>query len=636
MKLHPIYIAIGLAISLPAFGADVSNSDLSSGDLPSNEQVENIVITGSYNAVAKSQITSSAVVIDSDTLLRLSSTSLVDALHQVPGLWVESQGGPGGLTSIIMRGAESNHTLVLVDGVQLNDPTNTRGGSFDLNNVNINSIKRIEIIRGAQSSIYGSDALAGVIHIITMEPSKESKVQAFATVGSHDYLTYGAAVSGTANGVGYAFKAQKKDAGEPLKGSTADNTDFLAKLNWQNEQHKIDVAYRYFDGNKTSYPEQSGGPEFSLSDELDSSDYRDQHAGLNWSWQVSPLWLSTINTTWFNRKDDSQSPGIVPYDAVPANGAMTDFTRTSTRWVNTFGEQELCWANIGIETKKEQGESDGYLNIGFLFPTSFNLARRINSAFVNVNGVVAEKLLLQASVRYDDPDGFSANKSVQMGLRYQVNDNINVFLNRGEGFKLPSFFALGHPLVGNPELQPETSVTLETGIEWQSIQVSASLNYFDNEFRDLIDFDAESFTNVNRAKVDIKGVDGHAQWQSLNKHWRINGQFNYSDIEAENTLNGRPKVTLGTNINYLQNSELDYNLQALWVDERYATSLHTGQAVQQSLDSYLRFDATVRYTDDPHWQLALSLSNLTDADYQNDLGFAANGRAFYFTLNYSM
>lgn len=624
MKINPKSIAISLAISLPALAANEQ----------AEEQIESIVITGSYSAIKKNQMTTSAVVIDRETLLTLSSTSLVDALRQVPGLWVDSQGGPGGLTSIIMRGAESNHTLVLVDGVQLNDPTNTRGGSFDLHNVNINSIKRIEIIRGAQSSVYGSDALAGVIHIITMEPSTDSEVQAFATLGSDDYVTYGAAVSGTTKGVGYALKAQKKDAGEPLKGSTAENTDLLAKLNWQNDNHNIDMAYRYFDGNKTSYPEQSGGPQFALSDELDSSEYRDQHATANWSWQVSPIWLSKITTSWFNRKDDSQSPGIVPFDAVPANGAVSDFTRTSTSWVNTLGEQKVLWANVGLETKKERGQSDGYLDIGFLFPTAFSLSRTIDSAFISVNGVVIYKLLLQGSVRYDNPQGFASNQSTQVGLRYELNDNLNVFLNRGEGFKLPSFFALGHPLVGNPELQPETSVTLETGIEWQSTQVSASLNYFNNEFRDLIDFDAELFTNVNRAKIKIKGLDGNVAWQSPNQQWQLKGQFNYNDIQSENPLNGRPKLTLGSSVNYVQNTSLSYNLQALWVDERYATSLYSGQAVQQSLDSYVRLDANVRYSYNPNWQVTLDLRNLSNTKYQNDIGFAAEGRAVYLTLNY--
>lgn len=627
MKLHPLYIALGLTLAPTLTTVQAQAFD---------SEAENIVVTGTYSPIEKQKISASAVVIEREALLRLSATSLVDALRQVPGLWVESQGGPGGLTSIIMRGAESNHTLVLVDGVQLNDPTNTRGGSFDLNNINLQSIKRIEIIRGAQSSIYGSDALAGVIHIITMEPDNEPTLNAFSTLGSDDYLTYGATVAGKVDSVAYVLKAQKKDNGEPLNGSTAKNTNLAAKLNWLHNAHQIDVSYRYFDGNKTSYPEQSGGPEFAQSDDLDTSEYTDQHAAINWTWQVSDNWLSRVNSTWFTRKDDSQSPGIVPYDAVPANGAKSDFTRTTVSWINTLGEQGKRWANIGLESKKESGESDGYLNIGFLLPTSFDLSRRINSAFVNVNSVLGDSLLLQASMRHDAPDGFDSDQSIQVGLRYQISPHLNLFLNRGEGFKLPSFFALGHPLVGNPDLQPETSVTVEAGLEWQSRQLSASANYFDNTFRDLIDFDAELFTNINRAKVDITGIDGHIEWQSLNKNWRLNGQFNYSDIDAENTLNGRPKVTLGSGMTYSQNANLSYTLQTIWVDERYATSLYTGQAVQQSLDSYLRIDANLQFTYDDQWQFALYLANLTDTDYQNDIGFAANGRSFFFNVNYSL
>jgi len=601
-----------------------------------NDSLENIIVTGSYSAVEQAQITSSAIVVGREALFALSSHSVVDALRQVPSLWVESQGGPGGLTSIVMRGAESNHTLVLVDGVQLNDPTNSRGGSVDLNHINMQSIKRIEIIRGAQSSIYGSDALAGVIHIITMEPGSETEVNAFATIGSDEYYTYGAGVSGSIDSLGYSLKAQAKDAGEPLKGSTAENSDLVAKLNWLSDAHQVAFSYRYFDGNNTTYPEQSGGPEFAQSEELDSSDYRNQQAAINWLWQITPQWMSRISNTWFNREDDYRSPGIVPYSSVPANGATTDFTRTSTTWVNTIGDQELLWVNVGLETKKEKGFSDGYLDIGFALPTAFDLDRRINSAFFNVNSIIIEDLLLQASVRHDDAEGFKAHQSVQVGARYQLTDNLSFLLNRGEGFKLPSFFALGHTLVGNPDLQPETSITMEVGIEWQSQQVKASANYFDNEYRDLVDFDAELFTNVNRASVDISGIDGHVQWQSLGKHWHVNGQFNYSDIDAPNPLNGRPEITLGGSVGYRADDALSYNLQGMWVDERFATSLYTGEVQQQTLDSYVRLDANVQYQYNTSWQLSLQLTNITNSDYQDDIGFAANGPAFYVGANYRM
>ena len=98
---------------------------------------EELIVTGSYSPVTNEQLSSSVSVLNKEDLLQLSNHSLIDALRQVPSLWVEEQGGPGGITSIALRGAEANHTLVLLDGVQLNDPTNSRGGAFDLNGINI-------------------------------------------------------------------------------------------------------------------------------------------------------------------------------------------------------------------------------------------------------------------------------------------------------------------------------------------------------------------------------------------------------------------------------------------------------------------------------------------------------------------
>ena len=197
---------------------------------------EELIVTGSYNPVTNEQLSSSVSVINKEQLLQLSSNNVVDALRQIPSLWVEEQGGPGGITSIALRGAEANHTIVLLDGAQLYDPTNTRGGAFDLNSLNIESIERIEIIRGAQSAVYGSDALAGVIHIITQTPGKKSTTLT-ASIGSDDYANMGISTSGKLSNLGYAFSLQTKDAGEPVPGSTTKNTEFDSRLNWRQENH---------------------------------------------------------------------------------------------------------------------------------------------------------------------------------------------------------------------------------------------------------------------------------------------------------------------------------------------------------------------------------------------------------------
>ena len=135
---------------------------------------EQLIITGQYSPVENQQLTSSTSVITRADIDNSQAQSLSELLKQIPGVWVEDQGGAGGLSTISLRGAESNYTLVLLDGVEVNDPTNTRGGAFNLNAINVESIYCIEIVRGAQSAIYGSDALAGVIHIMTVDPESDS------------------------------------------------------------------------------------------------------------------------------------------------------------------------------------------------------------------------------------------------------------------------------------------------------------------------------------------------------------------------------------------------------------------------------------------------------------------------------
>jgi vitamin B12 transporter len=615
-QLAPLFIAI---IALPAISA-----------------TEELIVTGSYSPVTNEQLSSSVSVIDHEQLLQLSSHSVIDALRQIPSLWVEEQGGPGGVTSISLRGAEANHTLVLLDGVQLNDPTNTRGGAFDLNGINIESIERIEIIRGAQSAVYGSDALAGVIHIITQAPGKKT-TQFNATLGSDDYSSVGVSTSGSINNLGYAFSLQGKDAGEPVKGSTAENTEFTSRLNWQQDAHAINFNYRYFDGERTSFPEQSGGPEFAVNRNLDTSDYTDQNAALSWTMQVTDFWQSKTNASWYERDEDYASPGISPYDAVPESSSTTEFTRTAFSWINTIGDKQKIWANIGAETRHEEGISQGYLNYGFKLPTDFSLSRRINSGFFNLNTYVTEQLLLQASIRRDDADDIVATNSEQLGVRYAINDQFSWFANWGEGFKLPSFFALGHALVGNSELNPETVTAADTGIEFTGNNIIARLSYFENDYKNLIDFDSETFKNVNRARVETSGVESELNWQ-VQQNIGLRVHATYTDIDmlsSDNHLLGRPQVTYGTSVNYVLNDDWSFNLNYSRVDDRFAVSRYTGTDAEQILAAYDRLDASARWNINNNTQVGLSLENLTDENYYTDIGFPAAGASAKVNLKIS-
>lgn len=604
--------------------------------VPAMSATKELIVTGSYSPVTNEQLSSSVSVINHEQLLQLSNNSVVDALRQIPSLWVEEQGGPGGITSISLRGAEANHTLVLLDGVQLNDPTNTRGGAFDLNSINIESIERIEIIRGAQSAIYGSDALAGVIHIITQTPGKTTAT-INASIGTDDYASVGVSAAGKVSDIGYAFGIQTKDAGEPIPGSTAKNTEFTSRLNWQLDNNSLNFNYRYLDGERTSFPEQSGGPEFATGRDLDRSDYKDQSAALSWVSQVNNIWQSKVRASWYQRDEDTTSPGIVPFDAVPATGSVIDFSRTQFSWINTLGDQQKLWANIGVETKKEEGNSKGFLYDPSVYPNNFALDRQIDSAFINLNAYATDDWLIQASIRRDDAEGFDANDSAHIGTKFALDDNWTLFANWGEGFKLPSFFALGHVLVGNENLQPETVTTRDAGVEYTRNTVSARVSYFDHHYRNLIDFDSETFKNVNRSRVETSGVESEINWQ-VQQNLGLRAHASYTDIDmvsSDNHLLGRPQLTYGTSIHYALNDQWQFNINYLRVDERFAVSRYTGEDLEQTLDTYNRLDANVQWQINKLTQLGLSVENLADENYYTDIGFPAAGASTKINLKIS-
>lgn len=603
---------------------------------PAISATEELIVTGSYNPVTNEQLSSSVSVVNKEQLLQLSSHSLIDALRQIPSLWVEEQGGPGGVTSINLRGSEANHTLVLVDGVQLNDPTNTRGGAFDLKGINIESIERIEIIRGAQSAIYGSDALAGVIHIITQTPGKQSTTLN-ASIGEEGYASTGVAASGSIGKVGYAFTVQTTDAGEPVAGSTAKNKEFSGRLNWQQENHALNFSYRYFDGERTSFPEQSGGPEYAQQADLDSSEYTDKSAALGWTMQVNNFWQSKTTASWYQRDENQTTPGILPFNPIPPNGAVIDFERTQFSWINTLGDQQTVWANIGLENKSEDGISNGYLYAPDIFPLDFALEREINSAFVNINSYLTSDWLMQASLRRDDPDHSAANDSGHIGTRYKINDTISWFANWGQGFKLPSFFALGHPFVGNADLVEETVTSADTGIEYQRETISSRFSIFQHKYHNLIDYDGENNTNVNRPPVKTSGVEAELNWQlQQNLHWRVHGTYTDIDMPSSAThLLGRPQATYGSALHYTLNNAWSFNLNYLRVDERFAVSLYTGTGVEETLEAYNRIDANARWNINPNTQLGFTLENLADETYYTDIGFPAAGRLAKLNLRLS-
>ena len=612
IKLLPLSLAI-------AISAVHAQSEIS----------EQLVVTGSYSPLAVEKISSSVTVVDRVAIEQLNKTNLAELLQSIPGVLVERQGGPGGLAVVSIRGGESNYTVVMVDGVALNDPGNTRGGAFDLGNINVESIERIEIVKGPQSAIYGADALAGVINIISLQPKDGHQQTVSISGGDEGYQQMGVSALGATDTFNYALQLRKRESGEPVEGSEAEDDEINIRLGWKpTEAHKLTTSFRYFDGKRSSYPEQSGGPEFAESPLLDYTDYEDKSTALDWNYKISDFWTSDLQATLYQREEKFDSPGIAPYFAIPPNGADTEFERQQLSWINTLGEQGKLWGNLGIEQRQEEGESIGYIT-GFPEDTNFALDRTTKSAFFDLNNQITENLLVQTSVRSDDADGYDRESSAKAGIRYQISEPVIVRVNYGNGYKLPSFFALGHPLVGNEDLKIEQVESWDLGVEWQLMErLSTSIEYFDNTFRDPIDFDSELFTNVNRERVDTSGVEWQAHWFNADNTISLVAHASYTDIdvkESVSVLTGRPQWRAGSSLGWQITNSLRTGLDYQLVGEQYATSQHTGAVTLEKLDAYNRMDANLFWSISDSLEINVTVENLFDEDYQNAIGFPAPG-----------
>jgi len=591
--------------------------------------IENVLVTGSL--APREALTSSLSVLDARQIQALNKTTVADLLKTLPGLLVEEQGGPGGLTAVSIRGGESNFTLVMVDGVAVNDPTNVRGGSFDFSHINPNSVDRIEVVRGAQSAIYGSDALAGVINIITRRPSQGHGQQARVEWGQHGYADVGASAFGREDDVDYAVELYRRDDGEPVPGSSRDSDNANLRLGWQvSEAQQLRLGLRYLDGERASYPEQGGGEAYAVLDALDRSDFTQDIASLEWGAQLSAQWRSTLTGSRFRQDERYRSPGIFPYAEVPPNAADTTFTRDQLRWINTVQFARVYEANIGADFRREDGQSDGYVEFaGQRAPTDFALDRDTRGVFADLSATPVAALLLHTSLRYDDPDDFDSETSAQAGARYTAGGGVTLAANWGEAYKLPSFFALGHALVGNPDLKPEQGESRDLGVSWAARDtLRLGVTGFDNDFRDLVDFDDETFRNVNRQHVQTRGVELQADWQPA-QGLDLRGQATYTDIDVKNedtVLTARPQWTASVVAQWRFAEQWDTALDYLYSGEQWASSRHTGEQVTERLNDYHRLDWVLRWQAAPAWQLQLSVDNVLDERYETAVGFYAPQR----------
>ena len=478
---------------------------------------------------------------------RRNPSSMPELLRDIPGVHLDRLGNAGGAANVYIRGGEPNHTLVLIDGVRMNDPTDLRGGSFDLSSISVDEVERIEIVRGSSSAQFGADAMGGTVNIVTRRAAAgRTSVEGRIAGGGQDYESGGISAYGGFTRLLVAAGASFQEDGRVEDGGTVSLRTADASLRW-NMPGSLEASLiaRHGERDSTAFPESSGGVQLAINRELEHRIARDTLLSASVVWKPQDQIHLSLKAASTERREARDSPAVAegPGGFVPATTAATRFERTgASLQVALQGSPANGTMIAGIESWREDGRRDSILHLDFDLPGSFALVRDTRSAFAQVEGELVPKVRAQAAIRLDQVDPGDRKTSLSGGIGYRVAEWSSLRMHLSEGFKPPSFFALGDPLVGNPDLRPESSQNVEIG--WDAFRDGASIQVtaFRNRYRDLVDFDPASFRMVNRSGARSSGVELGAS-RPLTPNLRLNGAYTYADARLEGTesrLRNRP------------------------------------------------------------------------------------------------
>ncbi len=593
----------------------------------------NVVEVRSYRLTPKlNNIPANVTVIDRDDIENDAAQSVADLLIKY-GLRVEQAAGPGSLSSIYLRGADPNFTLVLINGVKVNDPTNSRGGSFDFSSLEIETIERIEIIRGPLSSTYGSDALSGVINVITKEPEANTNATASLVKGENGLHAVSSTFSKQADHFNVSFTGSYNDSGTQVSGTELERRSGDVKGAWYfTDATHLKFHSRYYDSDGSSFPEDSGGSDFAVNRKVEKRDIFESVSNFELLHRLNKLLELSFKGSLFHHEEDITSPGVAPGIrdpfGIPINSSDSKFTRYAFTASGLITPTRNVTSVVGVDVEMEEGETKGLFDFGFAqMPTDFDLERTMYSVFTEIEAFIGP-ISLQSGLRVDMPEKFSNRVSPNIGLNYQLpNLNSNLRMNLGKGFKLPSFFALGNPIVGNTEIKPETSETFELGIDTNFLndKGQANVTFFTQEFENIVDFDAGPPPSlVNRSKVNAKGVElafAFSPMNTLSSRMFIN----YIDTNikgSEEALLNRPEWQGSFSLHWQAKDNISYSVNAVYVDDLEDSAIPTGPV---TLGDYTRVDVSAVWNAYSNLDFVFAVDNLFDTDYEETIGNTAAG-----------
>lgn len=545
------------------------------------------IVTATRTTQSIDDSLASVQVITQEQLAQHPSQDLGEVLRFTTGIDIARLGGFGGQISTFIRGTESNHTLVLIDGVRINSATSSQA---NIQHLTLDDVESVEIVKGAMSSLYGSEAIGGVINIITKTPNKTSS-QANISAGSHNLIKGGFNQTLKHNQFSALINANAiYTDGFPIIEKNAQeygykNQGVNLKANYDLGFSQISVTARQNKGT-TEYHN------FGFA----TQDFENQLISLNAQGKINDSLHSQIRLSQLkDHIDQNQSSSLAHTKQQQAD------------WQNTFTLSSQVTLVGGITQTNTQAQYDNG------FGTKYD-QEQDNLAFYLQQQSLFGQISTQLSVRHEDYDSFGTHQTGNLALGYSLNKQHRIYANYGTAFKAPDLNDL-YGYGGNVNLQPEESTSVELGSKHTIGQFKLNTAFYQYDIDNLINcvggFPCQS---INIDKVSIKGIELGINWQQDGLLLAINGSYNNAqDDSTQKDLLRRPRRSLSFTTGYQQKT-WGINSEVL-AKSRALDAPVFGSTTPRRLAGYAVANVNAYVQVVPSTKLRLSFENITDKTY---------------------
>ena len=575
-----------------------------------------VVVTATRTAQTANEALASVTVITREELERHASLTLPEVLRGVAGLDLAHYGGIGQPTSLFMRGTNSDHVLVLIDGVKIGSPTLALA---PFPHLPLSHIDRIEIVRGPRSSLYGSEAVGGVIQIFTRRGTQEPSFHGSAGVGSDQTYQVTAGLSGTEKQTWYSaqveniqshgFNACQGFGGcftvEPDEDGY-DNTSVGLHIGHEfSQQWQIEGHFLRIKGN------------FQYDSSFNNqTDFVQQVVGLKTRYLPHEMWEMTFEVGENRDKQESFGRSEFPHD-------LYDTKRTTWSWQNNVFLSNAQELTVGYDQQNDEVDSS----------IAYTLTDRENRAYFAQYQYQTDTREFSFGAHQEDNEQFGKHTTYHLALGTVLSPSIRSFISYGTAFKAPSFNQLYYPDYGNPQLDPEESKSFEIGLKGTEMDSLWSISAYRTHIDQLIatQFDASTgrFFADNIAQAQLTGAEAEINWHR--DAWEVNTELTWLQAKDDQTgqrLPRRAEKTLKFELAHARGAAR-LGLICLTQGLRYDDAQNT-----RPLGGYTLVHLEGKYQFNKKWFVQTHVENIFDKAYETVASFNAPGRTWFLSVHY--